>query len=331
MVNDSMGAHQATARAHPNIALIKYWGNLDHELRLPANSSLSMTLGDLETRTTVHFDERLDADEILIDDVPAAHAASQRVRMHLDLIRRMAGIETYAFVESKSNFPSGAGIASSASAFAALTLAAATACDLNLDARTLSRLARRGSGSASRSMFGGFVVWHTGESDAESYAEAIAGKEHWPLLDLIAVVEAGHKAVGSTEGHRLAETSPLQKARVADTPRRFAICSHAILKRDFSTLAMIVEQDSNMMHAVMMTSEPALLYWSPSTIEIMKAVTRLRSEGLDVCYTVDAGPNVHCICTPGHAVAVSEKLRKVPGVCEILKSHPGDGAVIIAS
>jgi diphosphomevalonate decarboxylase len=331
MVNDFMEAHQATARAHPNIALIKYWGNLDHELRLPANSSLSMTLGDLETRTMVRFDDRLDADQILIDDVPALETASRRVRQHLDRIRRIAGIDTYAFVESKNTFPSGAGIASSASAFAALTLAAATACDLYLDVRALSRLARQGSGSASRSMFGGFVIWHAGDSDSESYAETIAGKEHWPLIDLIAVVDTDHKSTGSTEGHRLAETSPLQEARVTDTPRRLAICRQAIERRDFSALATIVEQDSNMMHAVMMTSEPALLYWSPATIEIMKTVARLRSEGLDVCYSIDAGPNVHCICTPGHANAVLETLRKAPGIRNVLKSLPGDGAEIIDS
>ncbi len=329
MVNDLMRKFEATTRAHPNIALIKYWGNLDHELRLPANSSLSMTLGDLETRTTVHFDDRLDADEIIIDAVPAPKTASRRVRTHLDRIRRIAGIETYAVVESRSTFPSGAGIASSASAFAALTLAAVTACGLQLDARALSRLARQGSGSASRSMFGGFVIWHAGESDAESYAEKIAGKDHWPLIDLIAVVDAGQKMVGSTEGHRLAETSPLQKARVADTPRRIEICRQAIAHRDFSALASIVEQDSNMMHAVMMTSDPSLLYWTAATIEIMKAVTRLRSDGLDVCYTIDAGPNVHCICTPGHADAVFEILCKVPGVLDVLKSRAGDGAEII--
>jgi diphosphomevalonate decarboxylase len=329
MVNEFMGTHKVTARAHPNIALIKYWGNLDQELRLPANSSLSMTLNGLETRTSVLFDDRLNADQILIDDVPATQTASQRVRMHLDRIRRIAGIDTHASVESRSTFPSGAGIASSASAFAALTLAAVTACGLQLDARTLSRLARQGSGSASRSMFGGFVIWHAGETDAESYAEEIAGKDYWPLVDLIAVVDVGQKTVGSTEGHRLADTSPLQKARVSDTPRRLDICRQAIVQRDFAALASIVEQDSNMMHAVMMTSDPTLLYWSPATIEIMNAVTHMRAEGHDVCYTIDAGPNVHCICIPGHVDAVFETLRKVSGVLDVLKSRAGDGAEII--
>ncbi len=324
-----MGERKATARAHPNIALIKYWGNLNHEQRLPANTSLSITLGDLETRTMVFFDDRLKADEIFIDGAPASETASQRVQTHLDRIRRIADIETRASVDSKSTFPSGAGIASSASAFAALTLAAVVACDLQLDPRELSRLARQGSGSASRSMFGGFVVWHAGETDAESYAESIAGKNHWPLVDLIAIVDASHKTVGSSQGHRLAETSPLQNARLADAPRRLAICLQAIMQRDFSALATIVEQDSNMMHAVMMTSNPALLYWSPATIELMKTVTRLRSEGLSICYSIDAGPNVHCICTPEHADAALEELRHVPGVLDVLASRSGDGAEII--
>jgi diphosphomevalonate decarboxylase len=324
-----MTNHKATARAHPNIALIKYWGNIDHGLRLPANSSISISLDALETQTTVQFDERLTADQVVINDVPASDSVSRRVRLHLDRIRRIAEMNTFAYVKSESNFPVGAGIASSASAFAALTLAACSACNLDLDPHTLSRLARQGSGSASRSVFGGFVIWHAGKTDADSYAESFADPDHWPLVDLISIVNIGHKAVGSSEGHRLAESSPLQSTRVADSPRRIAICRQAILDRDFSTLASIVELDSNMMHAVMMTSNPPLLYWSPATIEIMKTVSRLRSEGLDICYTIDAGPNVHCICTREHAQSAGDILKKIPGVVEILESSPGQGAVKI--
>ncbi len=319
----------ATARAHPNIALIKYWGNLDNELRLPANSSLSFSLGTLETQTTVQFDEQLTSDRVVIDDVPASDSASQRVCLHLDRIRRLADIKTYAYVESNSNFPSGAGIASSASAFAALTLAACSACNLEINSRALSRLARQGSGSASRSIFGGFVIWYAGKTDAESYAESIADKYHWPIVDLITIVNTSHKTVGSSEGHLLAETSPLQIIRVEDTPRRLEICQQAIMDRDFNALASIVELDSNMMHAVMMTSKPALLYWSAATIEIMKTVSRLRHEGLDICYTIDAGPNVHCICTREHAHSAHDVLKKIPGVVDILESPPGDGAVTL--
>jgi diphosphomevalonate decarboxylase len=324
-----MSKHKATARAHPNIALIKYWGNLDNILRLPANSSLSFALGALETQTTVQFDDQLPADQVVIDDVPASDSASLRVHLHLDRIRHLANIETCAYVESSSNFPAGAGIASSASAFAALTLAACSACNLQLDSRSLSRLARQGSGSASRSIFGGFAIWHAGKTDAESYAESIAEKDHWPIVDLITIVNLSHKTVGSSEGHLRAETSPLQPTRVADTPRRLEICRQAIMDRDFSTLASIVELDSNMMHAVMMTSKPPLLYWSAATIEIMKTVSRLRQEGLDICYTIDAGPNVHCICMREHVKDAYDTLKKIPGVVDILESAPGDGAVLL--
>jgi len=324
-----MSKNKSTARAHPNIALIKYWGNLDYGLRLPANSSLSFSLDTLETQTTVQFDDQLNADHVVIDDLPANDSASRRVHLHLDRIRQLADIKTYAYVESNSNFPSGAGIASSASAFAALTLAACSACNLQLDSRSLSRLARQGSGSASRSIFGGFVVWHTGKSDAESYAESIADKDHWPIVDVIAMVNTSHKSVGSSEGHLRAETSPLQSIRVADTPRRLEICRQAIMDRDFNALASIVELDSNMMHAVMMTSKPALLYWSAATIEIMKTVSHLRHEGLDACYTIDAGPNVHCICTREHARVVADTLNNIPGVVDVLESPPGNGAVIL--
>ncbi len=324
-----MNKNKSTARAHPNIALIKYWGNLDNELRLPANSSLSFSLSALVTQTTVQFDDQLTADQVVIDDLPANDSASRRVHLHLDRIRQLADIKTYAYVESKSNFPSGAGIASSASAFAALTLAACSACNLQLDLRALSRLARQGSGSASRSIFGGFVVWHTGKTDAESYAESIADKDHWPVVDLIAIVNASHKTVGSSEGHLLAETSPLQAIRIADATRRLEICRQAIVDRDFNALASIVELDSNMMHAVMMTSKPTLLYWSAATIEIMKTVLRLRHEGLDICYTIDAGPNVHCICIREDAKAAHDILKKIPGVVDVLESPPGGGAITL--
>jgi diphosphomevalonate decarboxylase len=318
-----------TARAHPNIALIKYWGNLDNDLRLPSNSSLSFTLSDLETVTSVRFDEQLTSDEIIINEVPADETASLRVRMHLDRIRHLANINTPALVKSKNSFPAGAGIASSASAFAALSLAASAACNLQLDSKALSQLARQGSGSASRSILGGYVIWYAGQTNEHSYAEMIADKNHWPLVDLITIVDTVHKPVGSSEGHLLADSSPLQDVRVSDTPRRIEICRQAIMERDFTSLASIVEQDSNMMHAVMMTSNPALLYWSAATIHIMKTVARLREEGLDICYTIDAGPNVHCICSPDHSDSALDVLSKLPGVVDVIQSQPGDGAEII--
>src|SRR5512137_1601706 len=243
-----------TAQSHPNIAFIKYWGNRDDGLRLPANGSISMNLDGLFTRTTVSFQPSLPFDELIINDHEVTGPAAERVTSVLNLVRDLAGMRVQAEVVSENNFPSGAGIASSASAFAALSLAASAAAGLNLSEPELSRLARRGSGSACRSIPGGYVEWAMGTCEADSYAVSIADPEHWPLKDCIAVLSEAHKPTSSTQGHAMASSSPLQAARVADAPRRLEICRRALLECDFEALASIIELDSDLMHAVMMTS-----------------------------------------------------------------------------
>jgi diphosphomevalonate decarboxylase len=318
-----------TARANPNIAFIKYWGNRNDALRLPANGSISMNLEGLETRTTVHFDAFLPEDVVKINGKMVAGAARARVSKMLDEVRTLAGIHHFAQVESENNFPSGAGIASSASAFAALAVAASKAAGLELEPAALSRLARRGSGSACRSIPGGFIEWAVGTDDADSYAISIAPPEHWDLADCIAVISTEHKATGSTEGHARAGTSPLQSARADDAPRRLDICRRAILNRDFSAFAEIVEADSNLMHAVMMTSVPPLFYWQPATLAVMQTVRAARAKGLPVCYTIDAGPNVHVIST-GSAVEETAKLvGSIPGVREVRLAKVGGPARLV--
>lgn len=319
----------AAAIASPNIALIKYWGDIDSALRLPANGSISITLGGLQTQTQVDFDSTLNSDEVSLHGKPAPSQARARVAEHLDRVRAMAGLSTRAHVVSQSNFPPDSGIASSAAAFAALTMAACAAAGLDLDPSALSRLARLGSGSACRSIFAGYVEWPFTEREEESYARPLAPPEHWRLADLIAVVERGAKAVGSTAGHRLASTSPLQAARIADAPRRLAKCRQAILTRDFSALAEIVEQDSLMMHAIMMTSSPALLYWTPATIDILRQAAAWRSAGLAVCATIDAGPNVHILCPEEAAEEIGRRLRQLPGVQTVLSARPGPAASLL--
>ncbi len=319
----------ATAQAHPNIAFIKYWGNRDNTLRLPMNGSISMNLDGLSTRTTVSFQPSLPYDELIINGHEVAGAGRDRVSYILDLIRDMAGIRERAEVMTGNNFPSGAGIASSASAFAALALAGSKAAGLNLSEPELSRLARRGSGSASRSIPSGFVEWQVGTTDEDSFAFSIAEPDHWKLADCVAIVSASHKKTGSTEGHAIAPTSPLQAARVADAPRRLDLCRSAILNRDFDAFASIVELDSDMMHSVMLTSTPALHYWTPASLSVMNAVRQWRGGGLPVCYTVDAGPNVHVICPETEAQAVEKRLREIEGVSNVLVARAGGAAKIV--
>lgn len=324
------GIISATAVAHPNIAFIKYWGNRDQALRLPSNSSLSMNLAGLESTTTVRFDPALQADELRLNGAAAQPVQTLRVSHVLDIVRALAKFRTSASVESSNNFPSGSGIASSASAFAALALAASAAAGLALDEPALSRLARRGSGSASRSVPAGFVEWRAAERDEDSYAFSIAAADHWALVDCIAVVSESHKLTGSTEGHALASTSPLQIARLLGAEARLATCRDALLQRDFAALAEVVELDSNLMHAVMMTSTPPLIYWQPASLTVMHAVREWRAGGLAACYTLDAGPNVHVLTDSANAAEVAKRLAELPGVQRVLQAVPGGAAHLLA-
>jgi diphosphomevalonate decarboxylase len=324
-----MPPSKIVANACPNIAFIKYWGNRDHHLRIPANGSLSMTLGGLITESSVELLE-VGADDILtLNGEKKGGPELARVSSFLSVVREIAGRDEAARVESKNNFPTGAGIASSASAFSALALAASKAYSLDLTPRELSKLARRGSGSAARSIFGGYVEMKTGDSDAEAFATPFLPPDHWKLEDWVTVIDRSHKATGSSDGHLLADTSPIQSARVQDTQRRLEACKHALLNRDFANFAEVVEQDTNLMHAVMITSSPGLIYLQPASLMIMRAVQTWRREGIDACYTIDAGPNVHVICTSDHSQEVERRLRAIEAVSDLIHAYPGQAARLL--
>lgn len=325
-----MTDHSATALAHPNIAFIKYWGNRDDELRLPQNGSLSMNLAELYTHTRVSFDPAFPADTFTLNNQVQSGASLDRVSHFLDILRTKSGNSWHAHVESANNFPAGAGIASSAAAFAALALAGSTALGLDLTEAQLSALARRGSGSASRSIPAGYVEWLPGTGDEDSYAVSIAPQSHWDLVDCIAIIKESPKITSSSEGHRYAATSPLQPARVAGAPDRLVYCRQALLARDFESLAAVVELDSNLMHAVMMTSTPALFYWEPVSLEIIKSIPEWRKGGLAACYTLDAGPNVHVLCAAADAHTVRTRLEQIPGVIQVITAAAGGPAHLTA-
>ena len=318
-----------TAIAHPNIAFIKYWGNRDDALRLPLNGSISMNLSGLESRTTVQFDKALEQDAFKLNGEAQLGAALQRVSQFLDHVRRLSGLNHYARVSSTNNFPTGAGIASSASAFAALALAASKALGLDLHQNDLSRLARLGSGSACRSIPDGFVEWLPGEDDASSYAVSIAPKDHWDLVDVVAIISQEHKPIGSSAGHKLAYTSPLNAQRVLDAPERLKTCREALLGRDFARFAEVVELDSNYMHAVMRTSTPPLVYWEPATEVLLWQVWQWRKQGHAVCATVDAGPNVHVLALKSELEWLQKALLELSGVKNVLIGEPANGARLV--
>jgi diphosphomevalonate decarboxylase len=320
-----------TATAHPNIAFIKYWGNRDDYYRIPLYNSISMNLDGLTTETTVRFDQSMIDDKVEINNQPASLQASKRVSEILDLIREIAQLKLAARVSSKNNFPMGSGIASSASAFAALSLAASRAAGLSLNLISLSRLARRGSGSACRSIPAGIVEWHAGDTDENSFAEQLVAPEHWDLVDCMAVTSEEHKLIGSSTGHQLASSSPLQSIRVNDADRRIKQCRMAILNRDFESFSEVIEQDSNLMHSVMCTSRPGLVYWTEATQNVIHTVREMRQKGSEVAYTIDAGPNVHVITRNQATDSIKKTLEGISGVLRIVLAPVGAGATLVGS
>ncbi len=288
-------------------------------MNLPANPSLSMNLAALTTVTTVEFKPGQACDVVEIDGHPATGQALDRVVAHLDRVRALVGSGEGARVASRNDFPSATGLASSSSAFAALTLAATRAASLSLDEVGLSRLARLASGSACRSVPAGFALWEMEE------AHQVAPPEHWDLRDAIAIVTGQAKAVGSHDGHALAPTSPLHPARLAAVPGWLAAVKDGLARRDLAAMGSAIEADALAMHGVMMTSHPSLLYWLPATVAVLQAVRAWRAGGLEVYFTIDAGPNVHCLCQAAAAGEVEQRLKAVPGVQEVVVSGPGAG------
>lgn len=320
-------AKSASARAGANIALVKYWGKRDARLNLPAAGSLSITLAGLETSTTVSIDPGLAQDRFLLNDSEVDPAPVSRV---LDLLRPVDGPRCR--VTSRNNFPTGAGLASSASGHAALVTAAAAVFDLELDRRALSMIARRGSGSAARSIFGGYCEMHAGvsETGADCFAEGLFEPAHWPLEVVVAITDSGPKAVSSREGmNRTMATSPYYPAWVASVAPDLDRARRAIAERDFPELAEVAEASALKMHASALAAEPGLLYWNAATVACLHAVRELRDEGLAVFFTVDAGPQVKAVCLPADADAVALSLAAIPGVTRVLRTGLGPGAELI--
>jgi len=317
----------ATVRARSNIALIKYWGKRDPRLNTPAVGSISVTLDALWTDTTVRFDPAL-ADDVLVLDGQSRPAELQRVSACLDLIRALAGTDIRAQVDSANNFPTAAGLASSASGFAALVAAACRALELDVSSRELSILARRGSGSAARSLFGGFVLMHKGEADdgSDSFAEPLLDAAAWPLRVVVAVTSSARKAVSSGAGMtRSAATSAYYKEWVGSHPADMAAAQRAIADRDFAALADISELSCLKMHAAAMSTNPPLLYWNGATVDGLRAVRELRADGVDAFFTIDAGPQLKAVCTAAAQSDVEARLRAVPGIADLLVTGLGPG------
>jgi len=324
---------QVTACAHANIALVKYWGKRDAELNLPAAGSLSLTLAELTTTTSVRFVPGAARDTLTLDGHPAPEPARARLASWLDLVRDRAGSDLHAEVSSVNDFPTASGLASSASAYAAVTVAACAAAGLDLDQRELSLLARRGSGSAARSIFGGFVIMHRGQRDdgGDAFAEALSTAESWPVRMIVAVVGGGApKAHSSREAmEHCARTSPLHAAWLQTVPRDLAEAQDAVAASDLVALGEVAERSALTMHAAAMASRPPILYWRPETLTCMQTVRVLRAGGVPAYFTIDAGPHVKVLTLDEHAERVARTLREVDGVTEVVRCTPGGPAVVV--
>ena len=318
----------ATAVAHPNIALVKYWGKSEEERNLPAVGSISITLDTLVTTTSVRFDRALSGDTFTLDGRPAPESLG-RVRFCLDLLRARLVDAPHAAVESTNSFPTAAGLASSASGFAALAVAADHALGTGLERAELAELARRCSGSAARSLYGGFVELRLLPDSGVDTIPILAAAD-WPLQAVVAVTSSQTKAVGSTAGMQLSErTSPYYRQWVATSDADLAAARSAIFGRDFAALAAVAEHSCLKMHAVMLASRPPLLYWNGTTVECLRRVRELAGQGVGVFFTVDAGPQVKAICLPEAASRVADALAELPGVADVLRCGLGEGARVV--
>ena len=325
-----------TARAGTNIALVKYWGKRDAALNLPAAGSLSLTLAELGSQTRVSFaaaGANADAgDVVTLGDVPADPRFAARVSRFLDLVRGLAGIDDRAVVNTTNTVPTAAGLASSGSGFAALALAASRAAGLDLPPSTLSALARRGSGSAARSIFGGLCEMDAGvrADGADAFARPLLGAADWDLRLVVALTAKGEKALGSTAAmDHTAATSPYHAAWIASVDGDLAAARAAIAARDLARLGAVAERSALRMHASALAADPAILYWAPATVAVLHAVRAARTHGLAAWATIDAGPHVKVLCRAGDAAQVAALLNAVPGVLGTLIASPGDGASII--
>ena len=316
----------ATAVACANIALIKYWGKRDVVLNLPAVGSISLTLEALKTQTRISFDPNLEMDILTINNVKASESQVKRTRKFLDIVREKSGSQLYADITSNNNFPTSAGLASSASGFAALCMAATHALGLGLNKKKLSELSRRGSGSAARSIYGGFVEMQRGEdlSGKNDFSLQLAPSDYWDIRLLVLITSVKEKKIGSTEAMNLtAETSPYYQDWINYSYKDLDEMKDAIRKKDFEKLGDLTEYNAMKMHALTLSSRPPILFWNSKTIELMEEVKKLRQNGIPVYYTIDAGPQVKVITLPDHIDALKKHFESITGIENIIETKLG--------
>jgi diphosphomevalonate decarboxylase len=330
-----MSARVGAALAHSNIAFSKYWGKRPYAGNYPATPSLSLTLDALTTKTRVTFDPKLSADRFILGDAGASKeergAALARVRGLLDRLRAETGTRDFAEVVSRSDFPTASGLASSASGFAALALAATHALGVDWDVARVSDLARASSASAARSLYGGFVELPAGpanETSAPLPARPIAPANHVDWRLVVAMAGEGKKAVGSTTGmDDTRRLSPYYAAWLELAPRIHEDLKDALATRDLARFGARTEESAFAMHASAMAA--GVVYWSGVTWLVVQKVRELRADGKRAFVTMDAGPHVKVLCSGEEAETIAATLRSVPGVTRVIVAKPAEGARVL--
>ena len=323
-----MTSGKATVISRANIALAKYWGKNDEALNLPAVPSVSMTLLPMRTETSVVLDPKLSEDVFELDGEVASSGEAKRVTKLLDEVRSVSGETSKARVVSRNHFPTASGLASSASGFAALAVAARAAYGLPRNDRDASILARRASASAARSVFGGYVELPAGTPGDDSLAAyELLGPEHWDLRLVVAVITEKRKDVSSRDGMGVSRrTSPYYDAWVERAPRMAASVREGLAKKDMAILGPATEASFTAMHALAFASTPFTLYFQPGSLAALTTVRRLREEsGIAVYATMDAGPHVKALCEAKDAERVAEALGQTEGVIRTILAGPGPG------
>ncbi|MFC1711015.1 diphosphomevalonate decarboxylase [Patescibacteria group bacterium] len=316
---------KASSISPANIAFIKYWGKKDKKLRIPLNSSISMNLSHVYTHTTVEFAKNFKEDTFKLLNEKTSSMEEKRVFDHINIIKSKALINLKAKIVSVNNFPKSTGLSSSASGFSALTMATVEAAGLNLNKKELSQLARLGSGSACRSIPDGFVKWQAGDSHKNSYAYSLFSPKYWKLYDVIAIVSKQKKLTSSTKGQELIKTSPFFKKRLKSVNNNLKLLSHYLKKKDFTNFGILCEQEALNMHAVMITSWPSLLYWTPNTLKLIKLIKKWRQNNLEAYFTINTGQDVHILVEEANLEKLSSKLKQLKFVKKIIINKPTIG------
>ena len=326
---------EGIARAHINIALVKYWGKRDPSLNLPMNGSISVTLDHYSVTASVVVESCQQGDSLFVNGVPGSSQETQRASEFFSRLRATAGVSGGVTACTTANMPMAAGLASSSAAFAALTKAFALSLRLPWSLPELSRLARLGSGSASRSIHGGFVEWLRGnrEDGQDSYAVPLGTMDSWSSLAFVVVqVESGPKAVSSRDGmQRVVETSPLYQGWLASISEDLTRVRQAIHQRNLSQLGLVAESNALKMHATGLAAVPPLLYWTGATVSVIRRVQALREEGLKAYVTIDAGPHPVVLVESHQAATVADLLSQIPGVTGVVITRPGPGVEAVSS